>query len=367
MLGEENMSSSNKTAAIVIIIILVAAGVGAVVFLGPMLFPSGPRVAIVFATGGLGDKSFNDGCYTGAVKARTDFGWNFTYVEPTQISEYEGYLRDFALHEGTPGYDLIISVGFDQADALMAVAKDYPNQKFAIVDMFIDPTNYSSVASLLFDEHEGSALVGAIAGLTTVSDKVGFVGGMDIPLINKFAGGYVFGANYTNPGVNYTVRYTGDWVDTAAGQALADSIYGAGTDVIFAAAGRSGLGVFTSAKANNGTGGFPNPLWVIGVDSPQMYLGCANPNSPAPPTLGLTSMLKRVDVAVYTIIQSVVTGTFTGGPKTFNLANDGVGFEQNPALLNLTAPVLTAVNALKADIISGAINMTLYDHKYWLP
>jgi basic membrane protein A len=352
--------------AIVVIIILVVAGVGAVVILGPMLFPTGPRVAIVFATGGLGDKSFNDGCYAGAELAREDFGWNFTYVEPTQISEYEGFLRDYALHEGTPAYDLIISVGFDQADALMAVAEDYPSQKFAIVDMFIDPTNYSNVASLLFDEHEGAALVGAIAGLTTESDKVGFVGGMDIPLINKFAGGYVFGANYTNPGLNYTIRYTGDWVDTAAGQALADTMYGAGTDIIFAAAGRSGLGVFTSAKAHNDTPGYPNPLWVIGVDSPQMYLGCDDPDNPAAPTVGLTSMLKRVDVAVYSIIEECVTNTFTGGVKLFNLANDGLGYEVNTDLLTLPSSVVTEVEALKADIVSGAINMTQYDHKYWL-
>jgi basic membrane protein A len=358
--------ASSKTIAVIVIVIIVVAGVGAVVFLGPMLFPTGPRVAIVFATGGLGDKSFNDAAFRGAVNARTDFGWNFTYVEPTQISEYEGYLRDYAAHEGTPAYDLIISIGFDQQAALESVAADYPNQKFAIVDTLVNSTTFPNVASLIFDEHEGSALVGAIAGLTTVSDKVGFVGGMDIPLINKFAGGYVFGANYTNPGLNYTIRYTGDWVDTAAGQSLADSMYGAGTDVIFAAAGRSGLGVFTSAKTHNDTVGYPNPLWVIGVDSPQMYLGCANPNDPAPPTLGLTSMIKRVDVAVYTVIQRVYQGTFTGGANTFNLANNGLGYETNTTLLTLPPATITAVENLKADIISGAINMTLYDHKYWL-
>ena len=172
---------------------------------------------------------------------------------------------------------------------------------------------------MVFDEHEGSALVGAIAGLTTVSDKVGFVGGMDIPLINKFAAGYVWGADHVNDGVNYTIAYTNDWVDTTAGQSLADGMYTAGTDVIFAAAGRSGLGVFTSAKNNNDTVGYPNPLWVIGVDSPQMYVGCEDPDNPEPPTVGLTSMLKRVDIAVYTTIQKVMLGTFEAGVNVFNL------------------------------------------------
>ncbi len=339
--------SSNKTIAIILIIVILVAGVVGIVLLGPMLFPSGPRVAIVFATGGLGDKSFNDAAYEGAFRARTDFGWNFTYAEPTQISEYEGFLRDFA-EDGT--YDLIISIGFDQAEALNDTAQDFPNQKFAIVDMVVDQPN---IASLVFDEHEGAALVGAIAGLTTESDMIGFVGGMSIPLINKFAAGYVWGADHVNDGINYTIAYTNDWVDTTAGQNLADAMYTSGTDVIFAAAGRSGLGVFTSAKNNNGSSGFPNPLWVIGVDSPQMYLGCEDTNNPEPPTVGLTSMLKRVDVAVYNTIESVVQGTFQAGIQVFNLANNGLGYEVNEELLTLPASVISTVEDLKDGIIDG--------------
>jgi basic membrane protein A len=336
-----------KTLAIVVIVILLGASVVGIVFLGPMLFPTGPRVAIVFATGGLGDKSFNDAAFAGAMQAQEEFGWNFTYAEPTQITEYEGFLRDFS-EAGT--YSLIIAIGFDQAEALNATAADFPSQKYAIVDMVVDQPN---VASLVFDEHEGSALVGAIAGLTTVSNKIGFVGGLDIPLINKFAAGYVWGADHVNDGVNYTIAYTNDWVDTTAGQNLADGMYTAGTDVIFAAAGRAGLGVFTSAKNNNATTGFPNPLWVIGVDSPQMYLGCENPSVKIPPTVGLTSMLKRVDVAVYTTIAAVRDGTFAGGISVFNLANGGLGYEVYEQLLTLPASVITAVEALKTGIIAG--------------
>ena len=261
-------------------------------------------------------------------------------------------MRDYAAQ----GYDLIISIGFDQADALSAVAADYPNQSFAIVDMYV---NASNVASLLFNEHEGSALVGAIAGLMTQTGKIGFVGGMDIPLINKFAGGYVFGANYTRPGVNFTVQYTNSWVDTAGGQHIADAMYDSGIDVVFAAAGRSGLGVFTSAKNHE-------DVWVIGVDSPQMYLGCADPENPQPPTVCLTSMLKRVDVAVYDIIEDVKNDNFSGGIKTFTLANGGLDYEVNEDLLTLPDNVKTAVENLKQKIISGEINMTKYDHKYWL-
>ncbi|TFG11555.1 BMP family ABC transporter substrate-binding protein, partial [Candidatus Thorarchaeota archaeon] len=244
------------------------------------------------------------------------------------------------------------SIGFDQANALNETAKDYPDQDFAIVDMVVDQPN---IASLVFDEHEGSALVGAIAGLMTETDKIGFIGGLDIPLINKFAAGYVFGANYTNLGINATVAYTGDWVDTTAGQNLADGMYAGGTDIIFAAAGRSGLGVFTSAKNNNDT--YSYPLWVIGVDSPQMYLGCEDPDNPEPPTVGLTSMLKRVDNAVYQTIKSKVEGTFEAGIQVFNLANGGLDFEINEDLLELPDDVITAAEDLRDDIIAGDVEV----------
>ncbi|NWF95769.1 MAG: BMP family ABC transporter substrate-binding protein [Candidatus Thorarchaeota archaeon] len=344
-----------KMLGAIVIIIVVAAGVGAVVLLGPTLFGGTPRVAIVFATGGLGDKSFNDGCYEGAVRARNEFGVAFTYVEPTQISEYEGYLRTYAQHAGRAPYDVIISIGFDQADALTKVANETPNQRFAIVDMVVPLPN---VSSLVFAENEGSALVGAIAGLMTKTDKVGFIGGMDIDLINKFAGGFVFGANWTKPGVNYTIGYTGNWVDTATGKALADVMYNAGTDIIFAAAGRSGLGVFESAKEKT-------DKYVIGVDSPQMYLGCADPSNPAPPTVCLTSMLKRVDVAVYETIKDAIQGNFHGGIRVFDLENGGLGYEVNAALRPLPSNVTAIVEDLKAAIINGSI--TVPSTKYWLP
>ncbi|MFW9849216.1 MAG: BMP family protein [Candidatus Thorarchaeota archaeon] len=359
-------SSSNRTVYAVVCIVVIAVGaVGAyIVFFPPTGLPDNPYdVAIVFATGGLGDKSFNDAAYKGAMDAQDDYGINFTYVEPTAITEYEGFLREYAVHaQYADPYDLIIGIGFDQADAMMKVANETPSQYFAIVDMFIDPGVYPNVTSIVFNEHEGSALVGAIAGMMTETDSIGFIGGLDIPLINKFAGGYVFGANYTNEGINFTIAYTNDWVDTTAGQSLADGMYTAGADIIFAAAGRSGLGVFDSAKANNATS--ETPLWVIGVDSPQMYVGCADPNNPAPPTVGLTSMLKRVDVAVYRAIQDVIAGTFSGGVAAYSLSNGGLGYEINEDLLVLPQNVIDTANQLRLDIVAGLV--TVPDTKYWI-
>lgn len=369
------MVSKGTMAAIVIVIIAIG-GAGAYII---MFNPFGPQtnpydVAIVFATGGLGDKSFNDGCKKGADDAAAEFGIAYTYAEPTAKSDYEGFIRGFAQHvQYIEPYDLIICIGYDQEVALQTVANESTDQKFAIVDMFIDPIVYPNVASLLFDEHQGSALVGAIAGLTTVTGKIGFIGGENIPLIHKFAAGYIFGAGYVNPTLNGTtnilanvsIGYTNNWVDTTAGQTLADGMYDAGVDIIFAAAGRSGLGVFDSVKDKNTTSS--EKLWCIGVDQPQMWYGTADPENPAPPTLCLTTMLKMVDVAVHDIIEEwVIDETWQTGYgllHTFNLANNGVGYEVNTDLLTLPPAVITAVEALKAAIIAGTV--VVPDYIYW--
>jgi len=370
------MVSKGTMAAIVIVIIAIG-GAGAYII---MFDPFGPKtnpydVAVVFATGQLGDKSFNDGVYKGMEDAVADFGIAFTYVEPLAIADYETFLRAYAQHsEWIEPYSLILAVGFDQEVALQKVANETPSQKFAIIDMFIDPIVYPNVASLLFDEHEGSALVGAIAGLTTTTDKIGFVGGVDIPLIHKFAAGYLFGAGYVNPmlngsaniAANFSMAYTGDWVDTTQAQTLADGMYDAGADIIYAAAGGAGLGVIDSAKDKNATLG---PLWFIGVDSPQMYLGTADPANPEPPTVTLTSMLKRVDVAAYNIIEQwVIDGVWDTGYDliySFNLVNGGVGYEINTDLLTLPPAIISEVEDFKAEIIAG--NVIVPDDYFWTP
>lgn len=347
----------NAILAIVVIAVIGVAGFGVYLMIQPVHNPN--EIAIVFATGGLGDKSFNDGVFEGATNAHDDYNINFTYSEPAAISDYESMIRGYAAHSGLiEPYDLIISVGFDQADAVMAVADDYPDQEFAIIDMYIDPTNYTNVASVLFTENEGSALVGAVAGMYTETGEIGFLGGMDIPLIRAFAAGYFWGANYTynnytNPGnyIDVTAQYVGGWADIPTGKSLSVGMYTGGADIIFAAAGRSGLGAFEAVKQENASS--TEQLWVIGVDSPQMYLGCADPDNPAPPTLCLTSMLKRVDIAAYDLMHDAVIGTWASGLKFYDLSNNGHSIEINTALLTLRADVLNVVNMIRTGIING--------------
>ncbi|TFG29465.1 BMP family ABC transporter substrate-binding protein [Candidatus Thorarchaeota archaeon] len=347
----------NVILAIVVIAVIGVAGFGVYLMIQPVHNPN--NIAIVFATGGLGDKSFNDGVKEGADKAKSLHNINFTYSEPGAIGDYESMIRGYARHAGLiEPYDLIISVGFDQADAVMKVAEEYPNQQFAIIDMFIDPVNYTNVASVLFTENQGSALVGAIAGMYTTTGQVGFLGGMDIPLIRKFAAGYFWGANYTyfnyeNPGNNMTTtaQYVGDWANIPSGKTLTSGMYTGGADIVFAAAGRSGLGAFEAALEENATSS--HPLWVIGVDSPQMYLGCEDEDNPEPPTVGLTSMLKRVDVATYDLMYDAVLGTYTSGLKFYDLSNDGHDYEVNEDLLTLRPDVVDVVEMIRVGIING--------------
>ncbi len=369
-----------KTTAVVLIIILVV-GLGAVIFLGPMLFPAPAKVAIILGTGGRGDLSFNDGTYAGGLRARAELGWNFDVAEPDQISEFESYLRDYAA-AGT--YEVIICGSFDQSDALATVAAEYPNQTFAIIDNVVVAPN---VRSCVFAENEGSALVGALAGLMTQTDKIGFVGGEDMWLIHRFAAGYVWGANYTNPGINYTVQYTNSWIDTAIGQNLADAMHASDVDIIYTAAGRSGLGAWTATRNKINAATNTTPLWTIGTDSPLMWYGTSSYDDPmaaASPTFGLSTMLKRVDVACFSVIKDVYDGVLdstTGTIEVYNLANGGHDWEigglipfsnqtqsytlvpYDPPLLQIPQSYIDIVNDLKQAIINGSI--TIPDTIYW--
>ncbi len=291
------------------------------------------QVAIVFATGGLGDKSFNDTCYEGVKKAEADFGIEFSYVEPTAIAEYEGFHRQYAR---SGEYALIIGIGFDQADAMTVVAGEYPDQKFAIVDMVVDLPN---VASIVFRENEGSFAVGAAAGKKTQTDKIGFVGGMDIPLIRRFLAGYKYGAEYVNPDIEVSWKYVGDWADPAKGKELALSLFDEGADIVYAAAGRSGLGAIEAAHEQG--------KLVIGVDADQ-----CDTIEGVPVTTFLASMLKRVDVAVYEMIKDVVNDTFTGGIHSFGAAENGVGICKH-----VPSDIKGEIDDLMAEVASGAITV----------
>ncbi|MEE9458741.1 MAG: BMP family ABC transporter substrate-binding protein [Candidatus Bathyarchaeia archaeon] len=310
------------------------------------------KIGLILATGGLGDKSFNDISHAGVQRAKDELGIEFDKVEPTAISEYEGYQRDFA---SSGEYELIICVGFDQADALTIIAEEYPNQKFAIVDMVVDKPN---VASLLFKANEGSFLVGVIAAaVTSQGGTVGFVGGMDNPMIRDFFEGYEAGVLWVsdNLDLNITIQnpvFVGGWGDPSTGKEMALSLVELGAEVIFVAAGGSGLGAL---EACNETG-----IWGIGVDASQGYLY---------PEI-IASMTKRVDVAVYTTIVDALLGTFDGGFITGGLAEKWVGCDRLPdeesfweTLYNfdydpdrtLTSGTIELIEFARFGIVSGTI------------
>ncbi|MHA1975930.1 MAG: BMP family lipoprotein [Candidatus Hodarchaeales archaeon] len=265
--------------------------------------------AIIFATGGLGDKSFNDAAWRGKVQAEEEYGTsiNIDYVEPATIPEFATYQDDL----GTLAkYELIICVGFLQTSALNVSSATYPNQDWVLID---DVVNRSNVNSILFKEHEGSFLVGAMAAMTTATDKLGFLGGLDIYLINKFRYGFEQGATYINPDIAVTSVYSPDptnpWGDIAGGKSTGQTLYGAGNDIVFAAAGGTGIGVMQAANETAGA-------YAIGVDSDQDYLYEGKV---------LCSMLKLVEEAVYSSVKAKMDGTWTAGKSELGIAEGGVG------------------------------------------
>jgi basic membrane protein A len=257
------------------------------------------------------------------------------------MAEDEKYLRQYAAQ----GMDLVVAVGFLMKDALEQVSGEFPDSRFAIIDAVVEEPN---VASLVFSEHEGSFLVGAIAGLTTATGTVGFIGGMDIPLIHKFEVGYAEGAKHVRPDIKVLSAYAGSgpeaFHDPVKGKSLALSQFSRGADVIFQAAGSTGNGVIDAAVERG--------LYAIGVDANQNYMA---------PGHVLTSMVKRVDVAVFGIIREVVEGKFSGGVHVYGLDIDGVGYaldEYNESLIS--EEVLEQVESIKQDIIAGKIRVTDY-------
>jgi len=299
------------------------------------------KVALLLDRGGKDDKSFNSSAYEGATQAKTKLGVFLKYVEAPDDNAFEPMLRAFAQRE----FDLIIGVGFAQKEAIKKVAAQFPNRHFAIVDSEVDAPN---VRSLMFEEHEGAFVIGAIAAMTSKTGKIGFVGGMDIALIRRFEVGYEAGAKKINPQIKVLDNYVGvtseAWNNPPKGKELAVSQYEAGADIIFAAAGASGLGVFDAAEEKK--------KFAIGVDSNQDW---------TKPGLILTSMLKRVDEAVFATIEEAKAGKFTGGLKRYGLSNKGVdySFDQYNAKI-LTEPVRKRADELKAEIIAGKITVPDY-------
>ena len=292
--------------------------------------------AIIFDLGGKFDKSFNEAAYRGMEKWKKEFGKKYLEFEISNESQREQAVRRMAEKGASP----IISVGFDQAAAVETVAREFPHLNFAIVDMVVEAPN---VQSVVFKEQEGSFLVGALAALASKTGKLGFVGGMDNPVIRRFSCGYEQGVKFINARDEVFSSMTGTtgaaWHDPARGRELALAQFAKGADVVFAAAGGTGVGVYQAAKERG--------KLAIGVDSNQNYLQQGTM---------LTSMLKRVDVAVYNVSKA-----FRPGLLVLGLKEGGVDYaldEYNATLV--TAEMRRRVDAIKADIIRGKIVVSDY-------
>lgn len=310
------------------------------------LFPSAARAAeitpaIVFDMGGKFDKSFNESVHDGAEAFTKATGIAVSEFEVQNATQREQALRNFARR----GQDPIIAVGFGHATAVKAVAAEFPKLHFVIMDAVVDAPN---VQSIVFREEQGSYLAGMLAALRSSTGKIGFVGGMDVPLIRKFACGYVQGARAANPKVEVLQNMTGStpaaWADPVRGAELARSQIERGADVVFHAAGATGVGVLQAA-ADAGKYG-------IGVDSNQNGLH---------PGRVLTSMVKELDVATETTLEAARAGTWHPGTLVLGLPENGVGlaFDSNNAQA-VTADMRSRVDAARADIIAGRV--TVHDY-----
>ena len=297
--------------------------------------------AVVYDLGGKFDKSFNEAAYNGAERYKKELGKEYREFEIQNASQREQALRNFARR----GHNPVVGIGFAQAQALEKVAKEFPDTNFAIVDMVVDLPN---VRSIVFAEHEGSYLVGMLAAMASKTGKVGFVGGMDIPLIRKFACGYVQGAKAVNPDIEIYQNMTGTtgaaWNDPVKGGELAKSQFDRGADVVYHAAGGTGLGVLQAAADAGKLG--------IGVDSNQNYLH---------PGAVLTSMLKRVDNAVFNAFNDGTSGNWSSGIQALGLKEEGVGYaldEHNAKLIS--DDMQSQVDEARQKIIAGDIQVHDY-------
>ena len=292
------------------------------------------KPAVVYDLGGKFDKSFNEAAYNGAERFKSEAGVDYRDFEIQNDSQREQALRNFA----RKGHDPIVAIGFSQAQAVEKVATEFPDTHFAIIDMVV---NLPNVRSIVFKEEEGSYLVGMLAAMASKTGKIGFVGGMDIPLIRKFACGYVQGAKAVNPDIEVFQNMTGTtgaaWNDPVRGGELAKSQFDQGADVVYHAAGGTGLGVLQAAADAGKLG--------IGVDSNQNHL---HPGSV------LTSMMKRVDNATFSAFDDLKNDAWTGGVQVLGLAEEGVGWaldDNNKSLV--TDDMKAKVDAATKDITSG--------------
>lgn len=299
------------------------------------------KVGLVLDKGGKDDRSFNASAFAGASRAKEKLKATLKYVEATDDSAFEPMLRALAQKK----FDIIFAIGVSQVDSVKKVAAQFPDQKFAIVDGIVDAPN---VRSIIFEEHEGSFIVGALAAMASKSSTVGFIGGMDIPLIRRFEKGYEAGVKAVKPQAKVLINFVGmtsdAWNNPARAKELAVTQYNGGADVIFAAAGASGTGLFDAAEEKG--------KFAIGVDSNQNWVK---------PGRVLTSMVKKIDEAVFAACEEVNAGKFKGGTLRFGLASKGVDYsldQYNDALV--TPEMRKKLEELKQKVIAGKVKVPDY-------
>jgi len=302
----------------------------------------GFKFAMVTDVGGVNDKSFNQSAWEGLQKLKSDTGAEVKNLESKEATNYLTNLNKFV----RDGYDLTWGIGFLLGDAVKDAADKNPDAHLAIIDSVVEAPN---VASITFAENEGSFLVGVVAGLMTKTNKIGFVGGIDIPVIKRFELGFVAGVAAVNPDAKVEINYTGAFDKADLGKAAAASIYNAGADIVFHAAGGTGNGVFNEAKERNKSAAADKKVWVIGVDKDQsLEFG---------DDVTLTSMLKRVDEAVYRVSKEMIEGKFPAGQiTTLGLKENAVGLPET-STKNVPQDVLDKVEEYKQKIISGEITV----------
>jgi basic membrane protein A len=292
------------------------------------------KIAMVTDVGGVNDQSFNQSAWEGLKRAEKDFGIKVAYKESKQDADYSPNMETLT----DAGYDLIWGIGFLMGDAIKDTAEINPDQKYAIIDFSYGDETPQNVACAVFQEEEPSFLVGYIAGKMTASNKVGFVGGIKFPLIEKFEYGYMAGVKLANPDAEVLRQYAESFTDAAKGKAITNNMYQQGADIVFHAAGGVGDGVIEAAKEKG--------KWAIGVDKDQNFLA---------PDNVLTSAMKRVDNAIYDIGKRLIAGEFAGGDTVvYNLKNDGVGIAPTSDK-HVPVEILKEVDDLVAKIKAGEI------------
>lgn len=297
------------------------------------------KFGMVTDIGGVNDKSFNQSAWEALQALEKETGSGVKYLQSKSNADYEPNLNSFV----KDGYNLTWGIGFDLGDAIKKVATENPNANLAIIDSVVEAPN---VASVTFSENEGSFLVGVVAGLTTKTNKVAFIGGLESPVIKRFEAGFKAGVAAVNPSAKVTPTYAGGYDKPDVGKSLAATLYNDGNDIIFPAAGQTGNGVFNEAKARNKAGG--SKVWVIGVDKDQSIEFGTD--------VTLTSMIKRVDEAVLKVSKEVIDGTFKGGTTTvLGLKDNGVGISDTKD--NVSEEILAKVEEYKKQIIDGTITV----------